>query len=100
MPCSPHPASSSTRGDATTLAPQPARALVQLAVLIRERVAGVANAVGVGTVVVGAAAPFAPTAYARARLLRQLHASGLLSASELRRAEQLPETTAEGRRAG
>lgn len=33
-------------------------------------------------VIVGAAAPFAPTAQARARLLRQAHASGLLSARE------------------
>jgi hypothetical protein len=39
----------------------------------------------VAMVVVGAAAPFAPTSYARARLLRQLHASGLLSAAILRR---------------
>ena len=30
-------------------------------------------------VVVGAAAPFAPTSYARARLLRQLHACGLVA---------------------
>lgn len=37
------------------------------------------------TAVVGAAAPFAPTSYSRARLLRQLHASGLLSDDELRR---------------
>jgi hypothetical protein len=37
------------------------------------------------TVVVGAAAPFAPTSYSRARLIRQMHASGLLSADEVRR---------------
>ena len=36
------------------------------------------------TVVVGAAAPFAPTSYGRARLIRQMHASGLLSAEEVR----------------
>ena len=30
-------------------------------------------------VIVGAAAPFAPTSYARARLLRQLHACGLVA---------------------
>lgn len=35
--------------------------------------------------VVGAAAPFAPTSYSRARLLRQMHASGLLTDDELRR---------------
>ncbi|MDP9117351.1 MAG: hypothetical protein M3O28_08920 [Actinomycetota bacterium] len=33
-------------------------------------------------VIIGAAAPFAPTAHARARLLRQAHASGLLSARD------------------
>lgn len=33
-------------------------------------------------VIIGAAAPFAPTSHARARLLRQAHASGLLSTHE------------------
>jgi len=36
----------------------------------------------IAMVIVAAAAPFAPTAQARARLLRQAHASGLLSARE------------------
>jgi hypothetical protein len=36
-----------------------------------------------------AAAPFAPTSYARARLLRQMHASGLLTGHEADQAEQL-----------
>ena len=36
--------------------------------------------------IVGAAAPFAPTSYSRARLIRQMHASGLLTADEVRRA--------------
>jgi hypothetical protein len=40
-------------------------------------------------VIVGAAAPFAPTSYARARLLRQMHASGLLSARETEQVEQI-----------
>jgi hypothetical protein len=40
-------------------------------------------------VIVGAAAPFAPTSYARARLLRQMHASGLLSQQETDQAEQI-----------
>lgn len=40
-------------------------------------------------VVVAAAAPFAPTSYARARLLRQLHASGLLTAAETEQAEHV-----------
>jgi hypothetical protein len=34
------------------------------------------------TVITGAAAPFAPTSYARARLMRQMHASGLLTDRE------------------
>jgi hypothetical protein len=33
-------------------------------------------------VIIGAAAPFAPTSHARARLLRQAHASGLLNSHE------------------
>lgn len=36
------------------------------------------------TAIVGAAAPFAPTSYSRARLIRQMYASGLLSAEEFR----------------
>lgn len=40
-------------------------------------------------VVIAAAGPFAPTSYARARLLRQMHASGLLSDAEAARAEQV-----------
>lgn len=46
----------------------------------------VATARQVASVIIGAAAPFAPTSYSRARLVRQMHASGLLSADELRRA--------------
>ncbi|MGH8860406.1 MAG: hypothetical protein ACRDVG_04085 [Jatrophihabitantaceae bacterium] len=41
------------------------------------------------SVIVAAAAPFAPTSFARARLLRQMHASGLLSERETEQAEQL-----------
>jgi hypothetical protein len=41
------------------------------------------------TVIVAAAAPFAPTSFARARLLRQMHASGLLSDRETEQAERL-----------
>ena len=36
----------------------------------------------IAMVIVAAAAPFAPTSHARARLLRQAHASGLLTARE------------------
>jgi hypothetical protein len=40
-------------------------------------------------VIVGAAAPFAPTSYSRARLIRQMHASGLLSDERLSRTQQM-----------
>jgi hypothetical protein len=40
-------------------------------------------------VIVSAAAPFAPTSFARARLLRQMHACGLLSEDETVQAETL-----------
>ena len=39
-------------------------------------------------VIIGAAAPFAPTSHARARLLRQAHASGLLSTHETEQARR------------
>jgi len=52
----------------------------------------VAAARQLATVIVGAAAPFAPTSYSRARLIRQMHASGLLSAEEARRTEIVLET--------
>jgi hypothetical protein len=39
--------------------------------------------------IVSAAAPFAPTSFARARLLRQMHACGLLSQDETDQAETL-----------
>jgi hypothetical protein len=44
---------------------------------------------GADLVVVAAAAPFAATSFARARLLRQMHACGLLSEHESVRAERL-----------
>lgn len=57
--------------------------LAALATYLRERVldrlVDVSDSV---TVVVGAAAPFAPTTYSRARLVRQMYASGLLRAEE------------------
>jgi hypothetical protein len=43
----------------------------------------------VAMVIVGAAAPFAPNSYARTRLVRQMHAAGLLSDTEARRAQQV-----------
>lgn len=42
-----------------------------------------------GQVVISAAAPFATTSYARARLLRQMHATGLLSGLSERETEQV-----------
>jgi len=42
-------------------------------------------------VIVGAAAPFATTSYSRARLIRQMHASGLLTDEHLSRTRQLLE---------
>jgi hypothetical protein len=43
-------------------------------------------------VIVSATAPFATTSYARARLLRQMHASGLLTLHETEQAERLLRT--------
>lgn len=80
--------------------------LAGLAAFVRERLAEVPawirredgrlspadgrEAVGqVATVIVAAAAPFAPTSFARARLLRQMHASGLLTERETEQAERL-----------
>lgn len=54
----------------------------QLAVHDPAGEAGPAERRRVTTVIVAAAETFAPTAHARARLLRQAHASGLLSARE------------------
>jgi hypothetical protein len=51
----------------------------------------VAAARQLAMVIVGAAAPFAPTSYSRARLIRQMHASGLLSDEHLARTERLLE---------
>ncbi|HZC73030.1 MAG TPA: hypothetical protein VE442_20215 [Jatrophihabitans sp.] len=42
-------------------------------------------------VIVGAAAPFATTSYSRARLIRQMHASGLLSDEHAVRTQRLLE---------
>ena len=51
----------------------------------------VATARSLAMVLVGAAAPFAPTSYSRARLIRQMHASGLLSDEHLVRAQRVLE---------
>ena len=70
-----------SRGDGAQLlaadaAPQPDRSVV-----------GAARQLAL--VIVGAAAPFAPTSYARARLLRQMHASGLLTDEHARQTREL-----------
>ena len=87
--------------------PTPQNAVAAVASFVRERLASVGDTVGdtlapllsrlehasssgdvesmrgaarnIATVIVAAATPFAQTSYARARLLRQLHASGLLT---------------------
>jgi hypothetical protein len=85
--------------------PNPLDAAAAFAAFVRQRLAEVGDNVSrwtrpdevhdaarqVAMVIVGAAAPFAPTSYARARLLRQLHATGLLSATESERAASLLE---------
>jgi hypothetical protein len=71
------------------------RALIELAALIRDRLAELGRWARpertrqAATVIVAAAAPFAPNPYARARLLRQMHASGLLTERETAQATEL-----------
>jgi hypothetical protein len=84
-------------------APTPTAAVAAFAAFVRHRLAGVGDALfssvgdalapiwrgsddGELMVIVGAAAPFGTTSYARVRLLRQAHASGLLTAHETERA--------------
>jgi hypothetical protein len=55
----------------------------------------VAAARQLALVIVGAAGPFAPTSYSRARLIRQMHASGLLSGEHLVRAQRVLELEAD-----
>ena len=88
--------------------PTPQGAVVALAAFVRQRLADVGDTIAplltrreggavdriqageqahrtarqFAAVIVAAAAPFASTSYARARLLRQMHASGLLSEQE------------------
>jgi hypothetical protein len=88
--------------------PNPIGAAAAFAAFVRQRLTEVSDFVASGRrwprpeemhdaarqvamVIAGAAAPFAPTSYARARLLRQLHASGLLTATESERAVSLLE---------
>lgn len=87
--------------------PSPPQAVAALAAFVRARLGDVSGTVNTAlapllrgpdrhpalavdaarqfaTAVVGAAAPFAPTSYSRARLIRQMHASGLLSDEQAR----------------
>ena len=95
------------------IGPSPPQAVAALAALLRQRIAHLSGAFGplrargrdgvvlsatgggagsraatlpCAIIVVGAAAPFAPTPHARARLLRQLYACGLLTGREAERA--------------
>jgi hypothetical protein len=94
--------------------PTPPQAVVALASFVRQRLAEVGDSLSpllarrgesavalsgdaearstarqIAMVIVGAAAPFAPTSYARARLLRQMHASGLLTEHETDQAVEI-----------
>jgi hypothetical protein len=97
--------------------PTPPQALAALAGFVRERLAEVSDTLAplwarregevlpalrkeqgdtvvaaarqLAMVIVGAAAPFATTSYSRARLVRQMHASGLLADEHLARTERL-----------
>jgi hypothetical protein len=100
--------------------PTPPQAVVALAAFVRDRLADVsgtlaplwvrgdgaevlpalgqepdrsvlATARQLALVLVGATAPFAPTSYSRARLIRQMHASGLLTDEHLRHAQRVLE---------
>jgi hypothetical protein len=94
--------------------PTPSHAVVALAAFVRQRLAEVGDTLSpllarrgdttlavpseiearsaarqIAMVIVGAAAPFASTSYARARLLRQMHASGLLTECEADQAVEI-----------
>jgi hypothetical protein len=94
--------------------PTPSHAVVALAAFVRQRLAEVGDTLSpllarrpdnalttrndieargaarqIAMVIVGAAAPFASTSYARARLLRQMHASGLLTEREADQAVEI-----------
>ncbi|MGI8679292.1 MAG: hypothetical protein ACR2LX_11515 [Jatrophihabitans sp.] len=59
---------------------------VEIVTSVGEDTSVVAAARQLATAIVSAAAPFAPSSYSRARLLRQLHASGLLTDDDVYRA--------------
>ena len=95
--------------------PRPPQAITALAAFLRDRLAEVSDNLAplwtrrdgevlparaddasvvtaarqLAMVIVGAAAPFATTSYSRARLIRQMHASGLLTDEHLARTERL-----------
>ena len=63
--------------------PLPPALLTALAEFVRSRLVTVSDTVSL--VVVSAAGPFAPNSYSRARLVRQMHASGVLSGDRVAR---------------
>jgi hypothetical protein len=75
--------------------PTPPAALAALAGFVRQRLTEVQGTLSrstarqVAMVIVGAAAPFATNSYARTRLLRQMHAAGLLTDTEAARADRV-----------
>jgi hypothetical protein len=71
------------RRDGVELLPARTREVAELSV--------VAAARQLAIVIVGAAAPFATTSYSRARLIRQMHASGLLSDEHVERTQRVLE---------
>jgi hypothetical protein len=101
--------------------PTPPQAVAALATFVRERLAEVSDSLAplwnrregaevlparsrehadnsvmatarqLAMVIMGAAAPFATTSYSRARLIRQMHASGLLSDEHMARTQRLLE---------
>jgi hypothetical protein len=101
--------------------PKPPQAVAALATFLRERLADVSDTLSplwvrrdgvevlpardrehgdysvisaarqLAMVIVGAAAPLATTSYSRARLIRQMHASGLLTDEHLVRTQRLLE---------
>lgn len=93
--------------------PAPPQAVVALASFARDRLSGVSGTLAplltrgaqldvapLAGLIVGAAAPFAPAAYSRARLIRHLHASGLLTDDEVRRSTIVLEADAGGQDLG
>ena len=59
--------------------PSPTQAVAALASFVRDRLLGVSTTMAPVLSITTAAEPFAPSSYSRARLIRQMHATGLLA---------------------